>query len=101
MTCLRCQHENSPRAKFCEECGAALSRACMGCGAQVSPTAKFCPECAHAIEVPAATQPRFAAPASYTPRHLAEKILVSKTALAGERKRHCPSGSTLRTCTSS
>jgi class 3 adenylate cyclase len=86
MTCLRCQHENSPRAKFCEECGAALSRTCTGCGAQVSPTAKFCPECAHPIEAPAGTQPRFGTPASYTPRHLAEKILVSKTALTGERK---------------
>ena len=32
------------------------------------------------------SQPSFGAPASYTPRHLAEKILVSQTALAGERK---------------
>jgi class 3 adenylate cyclase len=29
---------------------------------------------------------RFAAPAAYTPRHLAEKILTSRTALEGERK---------------
>ena len=46
MTCPRCQHENSARAKFCEECGAALSRTCVACGAQISSTAKFCPECA-------------------------------------------------------
>jgi class 3 adenylate cyclase len=30
--------------------------------------------------------PRFQAPQSYTPRHLAEKILTSRAALAGERK---------------
>jgi hypothetical protein len=30
--------------------------------------------------------PRFSAPESYTPRHLAEKILTSKSALEGERK---------------
>ena len=29
---------------------------------------------------------RFAAPDSYTPKHLAEKILTSKSALEGERK---------------
>ena len=31
-------------------------------------------------------QPRFASPQTYTPRHLAEKILTSKSALEGERK---------------
>ncbi len=51
----------------------------------LSPTAKFCPECAH----PAARPPRllrFDAPERYTPKHLAEKILTSKSALEGERK---------------
>ena len=32
------------------------------------------------------TQPRFAFPEVYTPKHLAEKILTSKSALEGERK---------------
>ncbi len=31
-------------------------------------------------------QPRFASPGSYTPKHLAEKILTSKSVLEGERK---------------
>ena len=31
-------------------------------------------------------EPRFASPESYTPKHLAEKILTSKSALEGERK---------------
>ncbi len=87
MECHRCQHENRPGAKFCEECAAPLARACANCGAQLSPTAKFCSECAHptGYAAPPAT-PRFAAPEAYTPKHLAEKILTSKGALEGERK---------------
>jgi class 3 adenylate cyclase/tetratricopeptide (TPR) repeat protein len=86
MRCPRCQHENSPRAKFCEECAAPLARTCANCGNQLSPTAKFCPECAHPVARPATAEPRFAAPEAYTPKHLAEKILTSKAALEGERK---------------
>ena len=88
MKCARCQHENRPGAKFCEECAAPLARACASCGTQLSPTAKFCSECAHpaglTANVPAV--PRFASPESYTPKHLAERILKSKGALEGERK---------------
>jgi class 3 adenylate cyclase len=66
-------------------CATPLARICASCGNQLSPIAKFCPECAHpaAAEAP---QSRFASPETYTPRHLAEKILTSKTALEGERK---------------
>jgi predicted amidophosphoribosyltransferase len=92
MRCPRCQHENRPGAKFCEECGASLARACSSCGADLSPTAKFCSECGKPAVQPAAPQARFAAPEIYTPKHLAEKILTSKAALEGERKplRNCP-----------
>src|SRR4030081_3063992 len=85
MKCLRCQHDNRPQAKFCEECAAPLARTCANCGAQLSPTAKFCSECAHPA-TEAAAPPRFGAPDAYTPKHLAEKILTSKSALEGERK---------------
>ena len=71
-------------------CSAALSRACVNCAAQLSPTAKFCSECAHPVAqatpgTPSASA-RFSAPESYTPKHLAEKILTSKASLEGERK---------------
>ena len=33
-----------------------------------------------------AAPPRFDSPGAYTPKHLAEKILTSKSALEGERK---------------
>jgi hypothetical protein len=80
MNCPRCQHENSPRARFCDECATPLARTCASCGTSLSATAKFCPECAHPVAQPAASEPRFVAPEAYTPRHLAEKILASKAA---------------------
>jgi class 3 adenylate cyclase/tetratricopeptide (TPR) repeat protein len=86
MKCLRCQHENRPQARFCEECASPLSRTCAHCGAQLTTTAKFCPECAGRAAEPATPDARFASPAAYTPKHLAEKILRSRSALEGERK---------------
>jgi len=87
MKCPRCQHDNRPGAKFCEECAAPLARVCANCGAQLSPTGKFCSECAHpAGQAAPSPLPRFGAPEAYTPKHLAEKILTSKAALEGERK---------------
>jgi class 3 adenylate cyclase/tetratricopeptide (TPR) repeat protein len=85
MTCPRCQHENRPQAKFCEECATPLSGVCSHCSAPLSPAAKFCAECAHPVAAGGA-QSRFASPHSYTPKHLAEKIFTSKSALEGERK---------------
>jgi class 3 adenylate cyclase/tetratricopeptide (TPR) repeat protein len=87
MKCPRCQHENRPGAKFCEECAAPLARACVNCGAQLSATAKFCSDCAHPAGSAAQSTPqRFSAPETYTPKHLAERIINSKAALEGERK---------------
>jgi len=88
MRCPRCQHENEAGAKFCEECATPLARTCSNCGRQLSATAKFCPECAHpaSAATPAPRAQRFISPESYTPKHLAEKILTSKSALEGERK---------------
>jgi class 3 adenylate cyclase/tetratricopeptide (TPR) repeat protein len=85
MQCPRCQHDNRPQAKFCEECAVPLARVCSNCGTPLSPTAKFCPDCAHPVTA-RVVQLRFVSPKSYIPRHLAEKILISKTALEGERK---------------
>src|SRR5581483_11191309 len=87
MTCARCQTVNPPGAKFCLECGAALRVRCEACGAALSPAARFCMECARPVRGPAAAPAaRFASPAAYTPRHLAEKIRTSGAALDGERK---------------
>jgi ribosomal protein L40E len=82
MKCPRCQHENPPNAKFCLECGARQVLTCSKCRAELPGSAKFCLECGD----PVGPQIQTRSPQSYTPKHLAEKILTSKAALAGERK---------------
>jgi len=84
--CPTCQHENAAGLKFCGECGARLMAACPSCGAANPPTQKFCGECGTRLAQEPASPRLAAAPVSYTPRHLAEKILTSRSVLEGERK---------------
>jgi class 3 adenylate cyclase/tetratricopeptide (TPR) repeat protein len=84
MKCPRCQQENPPGQRFCGECGARLATACGSCGASNPPGQKFCGECGTGLGSQAVATS--ASPESYTPRHLAERILTSKAALEGERK---------------
>jgi len=86
MVCPRCRTENPRQAKFCLECAAPFAARCTNCETALPAAAKFCLECAHPVGGAAAGPARFASPESYTPRHLAEKILGSKAALEGERK---------------
>jgi class 3 adenylate cyclase/tetratricopeptide (TPR) repeat protein len=83
MKCPRCQHENLPGQKFCGECGQRLTVACLACGASNPAGQRFCGACGAAVLDPAATS---ASPESYTPKHLAARILTSRSALEGERK---------------
>jgi hypothetical protein len=87
MQCPACRHENPLQAKFCLECGARLAQRCGGCGTELPPNAKFCLECGQPVGSAAAARAGFTPPESYTPKHLAERILTSKGALEGERKR--------------
>src|SRR5262245_49781426 len=52
---------------------------CPSCARDNPAEARFCMHCGTALVVPAA-------PASYTPKHLADRILTSRAALEGERK---------------
>src|SRR5262249_7246725 len=85
MRCPQCGHENTAEMKFCGECGTRLTVLCRECGARNAPAQKFCGECGARLESGAPSrQPP--SPDSYTPKHIAEKILTSRTALEGERK---------------
>ncbi len=89
MRCSRCQAENRDGAHFCRECGTHLDIVCLKCGASVEPGSKFCDACGSSIPVAVtAITPasRFTSPEIYTPKHLAEKILTSRSELEGERK---------------
>ena len=86
MTCPRCQQDNPSHARFCLGCGTRLALACGACGAELPGGARFCLQCGQAVAGSAADPVRSPTPETYTPRHLAEKILTSKAALEGERK---------------
>src|SRR5215475_5960822 len=83
MRCPRCQHDNPSGTKFCGQCATPLAATCSACGAANPHGNKFCGQCAAPLATPATASP---SPESYTPKHLAEKILISKVALEGERK---------------
>jgi len=86
VNCPACGFENREDSVFCEQCGAKLERACGSCGTANSPAARFCRKCGHPLTEPQPPATPARSPLSYTPRHLAEKILQSKSALEGERK---------------
>jgi class 3 adenylate cyclase/tetratricopeptide (TPR) repeat protein len=70
--------------KFCGQCASPLGRRCPECGFDNPQGFAFCGQCAARLTTaPSMTAP---SPQTYTPAHLAEKILTSKTALEGERK---------------
>jgi class 3 adenylate cyclase/tetratricopeptide (TPR) repeat protein len=90
MPCPRCYTDDPGDAAFCGECGARLELLCAGCGSTNRLVARFCQTCGQPL--PQAEDPgrfareKYGAPHTYTPRHLAEKILTSKASLEGERK---------------
>jgi adenylate cyclase len=116
VQCTECGHENPTGAQFCNGCGTALSARCAACGGSNPAAARFCNQCGGPlgevesrkpvlskdeglkVESPPTTGApahwRTGSPAAYTPRHLADKILQSKSALEacpesgrrGERK---------------
>jgi zinc ribbon protein len=72
---------NYPPSPLTPERGASFLSACSKCGANLSPEDHFCDSCGHRLgqQTPAAIEPPD--PRSYTPKHLAEKILTSRSAL--------------------
>jgi len=91
MKCSRCQVENKSDRRFCASCGAALVVVCAACAFQNEASATFCGGCgapltASAAPARVAPPPAYASPRTYTPAHLAERILGSRASLEGERK---------------
>ena len=88
MICPRCQHENGPAAKFCEQCASVLVRVCTNCGTQISPTANFCSHCGHSTGQSApnylSARSEVLKPQSAQPP--AENVLTATGELVGERK---------------
>jgi len=85
MRCPACDRENPEGNRFCGGCAAPLERLCAACGHGNPADHRFCGECAAPLEASAGATPE-RDPRAYTPKHLADKILQSKSALEGERK---------------
>src|SRR5262245_13451465 len=98
MRCSSCQFESPASMRFCVQCGAALPQRCPSCGSEVAATFRFCGLCGASLPAPPAaetaraTSPPSAATAvsprvaSYTPKHLADKVLKARSAIEGERR---------------
>ena len=100
MRCAACGHENPEVARFCNGCGQVMAARCGTCTAENPPGARFCNQCGAQLQAaersmasrlgePSSSRtptPATPSPLSYTPKHLAEKILHSRSALEGERK---------------
>jgi class 3 adenylate cyclase/tetratricopeptide (TPR) repeat protein len=87
MKCPQCQTENPETRKFCRECGGKLVIVCPQCETENPPADKFCGDCGHDLRKPKETKPLdYTQPHSYTPKHLADKILNSRSSIEGERK---------------
>src|SRR6267378_648542 len=82
--CPQCAFESPSGMRFCGRCGAALAARCPHCGAEAPPDFRFCGHCGKGLqEAPAPAAPERPV---YTPKHLADKILRSRSALEGERR---------------
>ena len=87
MECPNCQFNNRSGAKFCKKCGTKFELLCPHCGHTTDPDSEFCDECGHDLHRPVETSPLdLSEPKSYTPKHLVDKILTTRSSIEGERK---------------
>jgi class 3 adenylate cyclase len=86
MRCPVCSSDNRAGARFCGQCGRPLGAIveCPGCAAQNPAEQKHCDSCGRSLA--RAVEPARRDLRSYTPAHLTERILTSRSALEGERK---------------
>jgi class 3 adenylate cyclase/tetratricopeptide (TPR) repeat protein len=85
MRCARCRHDNPGDGRFCNQCGARLELKCGTCDHSNPPASRFCGGCGRELaEAAAPAGPGPPEPA--IPKHLADKILTSRSSLEGERK---------------
>ena len=83
MKCSACSHDNREGARFCDNCGGALSRQCPSCGMQLRSEAKFCDHCGASIDseiIPieqTTLEEQFDVMQKYLPSSVREKLSVA------------------------
>jgi class 3 adenylate cyclase len=87
MKCPKCTFESPAGQRFCGKCGTRLEKICPKCGIGNPAEYDFCGDCGHDLRRPAETHALdYSQPQTYTPKHLAEKILTARNSIEGERK---------------
>src|SRR5262249_16673994 len=81
VNCTSCGASNEVDAVFGEECGESFRRECPSCGTSCSPRAKFCRKCRASLGGDTVAKTSERDPRSYTPKHLAERILAERAAM--------------------
>jgi class 3 adenylate cyclase/tetratricopeptide (TPR) repeat protein len=85
LECPNCGHENTPEAKFCAQCGTALTIACGVCSTVADPGAAFCTNCGAALGTAPSGENELA---RYLPQELLTKLESARAgrAMQGERR---------------
>jgi class 3 adenylate cyclase len=87
MRCRACHADNAPNRVYCGECGAALPVLCRACGFLNGREIRFCGGCGRSLGPAGVSAVSTFMPAvEYTPEHLANRILRSRSAIEGELK---------------
>jgi predicted amidophosphoribosyltransferase len=87
VRCLKCRTDNPEANRFCRKCGTELAQSCSECGSEYLPEDEFCGKCGHNLKGAKTSAPvDYSQPQSYTPKHLADKILKDRASLEGEHK---------------
>jgi len=101
MQCPSCHTDNPAGNRFCDQCGESLEARCPQCATVLRAGARFCGGCGHRLvpsvvlagpslsanpPAPPVASPSTRPIASYTPKHLADKVLKARSAIEGERR---------------
>jgi class 3 adenylate cyclase/tetratricopeptide (TPR) repeat protein len=86
MICPSCSNQNAPDASFCNKCGARLEIICAKCQRANPSGSSFCAGCGQPLGSTQSPPTPLPDALSYTPKHLAEKILRNRSAIEGERR---------------
>ncbi len=87
MQCPKCQFENPDQMQFCGKCGTKLESICPQCKSSNPSEFNFCGKCGYDLREPQdALSVDYSKPQTYTPKHLADKILTTRSSIEGERK---------------
>lgn len=94
MNCPSCGQQNPEPNRFCGACGTGLPRVCTACHHSNPSDHRFCGVCGERLDAssPEASESPSPDPRTYTPGHLAKRILAEQAAIEsrgsadGERK---------------